>query len=72
MIDVRVLRVDAEERKIGLSRKKVSENADEEAGSETTPDAGRPAANRPLRGGTGSDVGQVFSLPESADKSAQS
>ena len=72
MIDVRVLRVDAEERKVGLSRKKVSDSADEEAGGETASEGGRPATNRPLRGGTGSDVGQVFSLPESADKSAQS
>jgi small subunit ribosomal protein S1 len=64
-IEVKVLRVDAAERKIGLSRKRlatgkgsVSEEAEETA--EATP---RPP--RALRGGTGSGGDTLFSLPES-------
>jgi len=71
MIEVRVLRVDPDERKVGLSRKKVTDDSAAEAGGEAATDPGRQP-NRPLRGGTGSDVGQVFSLPESTDKTAQS
>ena len=57
-IEVRVLRVDAAERKIGLSRKRVDEI--EEAGTETAPAApsepttGSSKPQRELRGGTGS------------------
>jgi small subunit ribosomal protein S1 len=65
-IEVKVLRVDAGERKIGLSRKQVSHT--EEEGAEETADAAaakpsRPASPRELRGGTGSGTGQLFQMP---------
>jgi small subunit ribosomal protein S1 len=59
-IEVKVLRVDAADRKIGLSRKNLGQ-------VEETPDAAREAARpreRELRGGTGGGGGQVFQLPE--------
>ena len=61
-IEVRVLRVDAADRKIGLSRKQASAVGEEE-GAEPAARAGRP---RELRGGTGSGTGQLFSMPEGA------
>jgi small subunit ribosomal protein S1 len=68
-IEVRVLRVDINERKVGLSRKQVAPG--EEEAAEETPEAaaakgGRPRAKE-LRGGTGG--GQpVFSMPGSEAK----
>jgi small subunit ribosomal protein S1 len=65
-IEVKVLRVDAADRKIGLSRKRLgwskeeSEEADEKEAAQA---AGRP--QRELRGGTGSGTGQLFNMPES-------
>lgn len=63
-IEVRVLRVDAADRKIGLSRRKLNEPFVEE--TEETADE---AANRPqreLRGGTGSaGAGNLINMPES-------
>jgi small subunit ribosomal protein S1 len=64
-IEVKVLRVDAADRKIGLSRKRLTwtkEESDEEPIEETHA-AVRP--QRELRGGTGSGTGQLFSMPES-------
>src|SRR5262249_55891210 len=58
-IEVRVLQVDAADRKIGLSRKRLHQSegeAEEEAAR-----AARP--QRELRGGTGSGSGQLFNLP---------
>jgi small subunit ribosomal protein S1 len=66
-IEVRVLRVDPEERKVGLSRKKMTEGAAEEASGEAKADTSR-TPSRQLRGGTSSEAGQVFSLPENANK----
>jgi small subunit ribosomal protein S1 len=62
-IEVKVLRVDAADRKIGLSRKQLGQP--EEAGAEAEEPAkgGRPRT-RELRGGTGTGTGQLFSLPE--------
>jgi small subunit ribosomal protein S1 len=58
-IEVRILRVDAADRKIGLSRRQSpAENIDETA---ETPQA------RQLRGGTGSTTGPLFAIPEKAD-----
>ncbi|HVX15626.1 MAG TPA: 30S ribosomal protein S1 [Pirellulales bacterium] len=65
-IEVKVLRVDTDERKIGLSRKRVEWA--EEAGDEGA--AGTPAPSSPktpdseLRGGTGSAKGPLFKAPE--------
>jgi small subunit ribosomal protein S1 len=68
-IEVKVLRVDAAERKIGLSRKQIGQ-AEEEGAEETVeaaPRAARPAA-RELRGGTGSGTGQLFAIPGSTEE----
>jgi small subunit ribosomal protein S1 len=65
-IEVKILRVDPGERKIGLSRKQLhGPEGDEEAEEAPTPTA-RP--QRELRGGTGSGSGQLFTMPENPDK----
>ena len=64
-IDVKVLRVDVGERKVGLSRKHLERGAEEPGGE--TPDPTRPSRTGPareLRGGTGGGGGQLFSMPE--------
>src|SRR5205823_10898919 len=70
-VEVKVLRVDAADRKIGLSRKRLHE-PDVEGGEEAPPEepakdaaGGKP---RELRGGTGGTGGQLFSMPESGEK----
>jgi small subunit ribosomal protein S1 len=60
-IEVRVLRVDVGERKLGLSRRAPSEKGDTEGGAETPTDDG--AAKPKLRGGTGAGSGQLFTMP---------
>jgi small subunit ribosomal protein S1 len=67
-IEVRVLRVDISERRIGLSRKQVSrtEASDGEAAAEASAPADLPR-RRELRGGTGSGTGQLFSLAGNAE-----
>jgi small subunit ribosomal protein S1 len=62
-IEVKVLRVDVGERKVGLSRKQIGE--EEPAAEEAAPEAPKGAKKkeaRELRGGTGSG-GQLFSMP---------
>ncbi len=73
-IEVRVLRVDVADRKIGLSRKQGGEDKGEggegaaEDGTTPSPKAG---PKRELRGGTGAG-GQLFSLPgEPAEEEAK-
>ncbi len=62
-LEVRVLRVDTAERKIGLSRKSESAEAPEpEAGEETAAPAAPPRAREELKGGTGEGSGPLFSL----------
>jgi small subunit ribosomal protein S1 len=67
-IEVKVLRVEPKDRKIGLSRKNLHGGPEPEAeGGEgpaetETSTSGRP--QRELRGGTGSGSGQLFSMPE--------
>jgi small subunit ribosomal protein S1 len=73
-IEVKVLRVEAADRKIGLSRKRLTEDRDEDEGEEgaegEAPTAGSPARpQRELRGGTGSGGGQLFQMPESGGES---
>jgi small subunit ribosomal protein S1 len=64
-IEVKVLRVEPKDRKIGLSRKNLYGGPEE---TEETEDAafagGMP--KRELRGGTGSGGGQLFTMPESS------
>ncbi len=66
-IEVKVLRVDAADRKIGLSRKRLTwskEESEAEEGAEE-PSATPQRPQRELRGGTGSGGGQLFQMPES-------
>ncbi len=74
-IEVRVLRVDVGERKLGLSKRTSSDEeppADE--GTEPTADDATPTPGAPkpkLRGGTGSGSGQLFSMPGADDAGAE-
>jgi small subunit ribosomal protein S1 len=66
-IEVKVLRVDPADRKIGLSRKRIGEEGVPEE-AELPPDSDEPASEksskRELRGGTGGSGGQLFTMPE--------
>ena len=71
-IEVKVLRVDPDERKIGLSRKRV-EWAEEEEGAEgSIGEDGVPitAGSGELKGGVGSGSGPLFKSPEAASEEA--
>jgi small subunit ribosomal protein S1 len=70
-IEVRVLRVDAAERKVGLSRKQVlaPEEPSADAGGEGKP-AAKPRA-RELRGGTGGGTGGLFTMPSAGEAPAE-
>jgi small subunit ribosomal protein S1 len=57
-VEVKVLRVDTADRKIGLSRKRLTETQDE---SDARTDRARP--QRELRGGTGAGSASLFALP---------
>ena len=61
-IEVKVLRVDSEERKIGLSRKRVEWAEEDFAAAEAAEAAEAAAKNDPgeLKGGIGSDSGPLF------------
>jgi small subunit ribosomal protein S1 len=62
-IEVKVLRVDPGDRKIGLSRKRLTWEEDE--GEEAAEEAAAPSKPpRELRGGTGSGTGQLIQMPE--------
>ncbi len=65
-IEVKVLRVDAAERKIGLSRKRLHLGPEEEPEEEATSASQRPA--RELRGGTGSGGGKLFNVPTNPEE----
>jgi small subunit ribosomal protein S1 len=65
-IEVKVLRVDPSDRKIGLSRKRLHWEKD---GGEEGEEPATPAKpQRELRGGTGSGTGQLFQMPDSGEK----
>jgi small subunit ribosomal protein S1 len=71
-LEVKILRVDAADRKIGLSRKRLHEpdlpeGSEEGEGVPTDPSASGPKP-RELRGGTGGATGQLISMPESGEK----
>jgi small subunit ribosomal protein S1 len=71
-IEVKVLRVDAADRKIGLSRKRLGWTGEEEeaegeqAAAQQAAEAAKPSTKpqRELRGGTGSGTGQLINMPE--------
>ena len=67
-----MLRVDPADRKIGLSRKRLTWEGDEgEAGEETPAEEGGPGGappKRELRGGTGSATGQLIQMPEKQEE----
>src|SRR3989442_11131410 len=67
-IEVKILRVDAADRKIGLSRRKLTdeEGGDGEAGAEAggAPPTSPTQPKKELRGGTGSGSGDLISMPE--------
>jgi small subunit ribosomal protein S1 len=68
-IEVKVLRVDAADRKIGLSRKRLNEPGDlgDEESAEATEEAPTTPDKKPqreLRGGTGSGGGQLINMPD--------
>src|SRR5262249_34341106 len=67
-IEVKVLRVDVADRKIGLSRKRLDAGPTPE--EETPAEAAKPARERELRGGTGSAGGQLFRLPDATTPEA--
>src|SRR6266508_4289190 len=67
-IEVKILRVDPAERKIGLSRKKLEDEGGEggEGPAGESPEAGdSPTKPRELRGGTGGVGGNLINVPES-------
>jgi small subunit ribosomal protein S1 len=66
-IEVKVLRVDAGERKIGLSRKRLGADGEDEEETEVTTDESGTGAKpaRELRGGTGAGGG-LFNMPTEA------
>ena len=71
-IEVKVLRVDAADRKIALSRKQLGQGEETE---EETPEAapkGEKPRERELRGGTGSGGGQLINMPETPKEEAAS
>jgi small subunit ribosomal protein S1 len=65
-IEVKILRVDAEERKIGLSRKRV-EWADDDLGEEEAAAETNGGASVELKGGVGSGSGPLFKSASSAE-----
>jgi small subunit ribosomal protein S1 len=63
-IEVKVLRVDPADRKIGLSRKRIGWESDD-LSEETTEEPTPSSKPRPeLRGGTGGATGQLINMPE--------
>jgi small subunit ribosomal protein S1 len=68
-IEVKILRVDAEERKIGLSRKRV-EWADDDLTMDEEAVAAMSAASADLKGGVGSGSGPLFKAPGEAEEPA--
>jgi small subunit ribosomal protein S1 len=64
-IEVRVLRVDSAERKIGLSRKRTTwAEGEEEAADEAGETGAPPKKERELKGGMSGASGPLFSMPE--------
>jgi small subunit ribosomal protein S1 len=66
-IEVKILRVDAADRKIALSRKRLTWTKEETEEAEAA-EAKAAGPKRELRGGTGSGGGQLFSMLGCADE----
>lgn len=68
-IEVKILRVDSEERKIGLSRKRVEWAEEDEAAAEAAEaqGLGRTDSDVELKGGIGGDSGPLFKAAEAAE-----
>jgi small subunit ribosomal protein S1 len=75
-IEVKILRVDCDERKIGLSRKRVewAEEAKAEADAHDAGSPGPSAGPGPLKGGVGSDTGPLIKpvAPDETDHTDES
>ena len=71
-IEVKVLRVDPEERKIGLSRKRVEWAEEDEAAAEAAEAATAGKSTTPLKGGIGDDSGPLIKTEEPQDSGEQS
>jgi len=71
-IEVKILRVDPADRKIGLSRKRLDDEGQEITDTPPTEEAPETTAARPpqreLRGGTGAAGGQLINMPEPANE----
>ena len=67
-IEVKVLKIDREERKIGLSRKRAGQEDDEVEEVEVV----EKTTREPLKGGMGSGGGQLFSLPGASETKEES
>jgi small subunit ribosomal protein S1 len=65
-VEVKVLRVDTADRKIGLSRKRLHEPEPPATEGGAAPDKPRP--QRPLRGGTGSGTAPLLEMPGGQEK----
>ncbi len=72
-IEVKILRVDSEERKIGLSRKRVEWAEEDEAAAEAAEaeSAGREVSGD-LKGGIGSESGPLFKAASAEEESVES
>jgi small subunit ribosomal protein S1 len=71
-IEVKILRVDTEERKIGLSRKRVEWAEEDEAAADSN---GASVSREPaieLKGGIGSDSGPLFKSAAASSESGDS
>jgi small subunit ribosomal protein S1 len=72
-LEVKVLRVDAADRKIALSRKRLNWTGEEEAAAEAAEaaaegkDKEKGGKQRELRGGTGGGGGQLFQMPTAGE-----
>lgn len=62
-IEVKILRVDSDERKIGLSRKRVEWSEEEQAAAEQEEAAAPAMASGDLKGGIGAGTGPLFKAP---------
>ncbi len=66
-IEVKILRVDAGDRKIGLSCKRLHAGPEETEAATDEGAAGRPR-ERELRGGTGTGTAPLFAIPDAAEE----